>query len=163
MTRCSLAGVNVVSEDTLQRVRLALIEREIAHRVDENIVLIHYGSALVQIEVADGPPTPTIAVRAVVLVDVGIDDNEDELRVLRMLNERNGRLRFGKFFYDREQERIVVEYEILASHMQHEELVHATSVVAHLADDHDDLLRDQIGCGRRASDVAGWSTLDRPF
>lgn len=147
----------------LEQVRLALIEREVEHRFEGPTVSMHYGSADVEVEVLDAPPVPMVTVRATVLFEVQADDNEDELLVLRALNERNMRLRFGKFYLHSEEARVLVEYEMLGSHMQPEELLHALSVVATLADDHDDLLMEQIGRGRRASDVSGRSEAVRPF
>lgn len=150
-------------DTALEQVRIALIQRDIEHTLDGSRFSINYGSAEVQIDVVDSPPVPRVALRAAVLVDVAVDDNEDELLLLRHLNERNAHLRFGKFYFDRDRERIVVEYEILGTHMQPEEVLHALSVVATLADDHDDLLLEQIGRGRRAADVSGRSEVLRPF
>src|SRR5688572_20849089 len=104
----------------LEQIRLALMERGIEHSGSAGELRIHYGSAEVQIQILDSPPTPTVTLRAPVLVDVTVVDNESELLVLRMLNERNARLRFGKFYFDQSRSRIVVEYEILGSHMQPE-------------------------------------------
>ncbi len=149
--------------DTLEQVRLTLMEREIEHVLSGSKISIDYGSAEVQIEVVDSPPVPTVTVRSPALIEVETANDEDELLVLRVLNERNARLRFGKFYLDHERERIVVEYEMLGSHLQPEELLHGLSIVATLADDHDDLLKEQIGQGQRAADVSGRTDAVRPF
>ena len=114
---------------------------------------IHYGSAAVTLEIAANPAT--LAVRACVLADVKVADADHELRILRTLNDSNSRSRFGKFVLDREAAEITLEYEILGGFLQQEELLNALQAVARTADDQDDLLIEELGTGRRASDVVG--------
>ena len=118
-----------------------------------SLTRIHYGSAVVTLETAENPAT--VAVRARVLAEVEIADSDSELRILRALNSRNARSRFGKFFLDREAAEITLEYEILGGFLQQEELLNALQAVAQTADDHDDLLIEELGTGRRASDIGG--------
>lgn len=153
----------VMPDAILDQIRFALIEREIEHTLDGRRFAIDYGSAEIQIDVVDAPPAPTVALRAAVLLDISVDDPEAELALLRSLNDRNARLRFGKFYFDLDHSQIVVEYEILGTHLQSEEVLHALAVVATLADDHDDTLLDELGQGKRASDIAGRAEAARAF
>lgn len=118
-----------------------------------SLARIDYGSAQVDIEIAENPAT--VAVRACVLTDVEVADSDHEFRILRALNSRNARSRFGKFFLDREGGQINLEYEVLGGWLQQEELLNAVRQVARGADDHDDLLIEELGTGRRATDVHG--------
>ena len=93
--------------------------------------------------------------RAVVLCDVATADQEAEIRLLRSLNDRNARLQYGRFFYEPDQRRIIHDFQILGSDLQPAELMNGLVSVARTADEHDDLLREELGTGARASDLAG--------
>lgn len=140
------------TDETLDVVRLSLLERGVEHTVEEATISVAHGSAKVEIEVIDASSVTTVSVRASVLSHLSLDPDA-EFALLRRLNELNAHLRFGKFYVAPSSGDIVVEYEILASHMQPEELFHAVSVVSVLADDYDDLLVEQLGQGRRAIDL----------
>jgi hypothetical protein len=142
---------------TEEHVRLVLAERGMDFTTSGGIFSLAHGSAHVEIEPVDATP-PTVTVRSFVLTDVHPADEVTELALLRRLNELNASLRFGKFYLDEAGDSILVEYEILASHMQAEELLHALAVVKTLADDHDDILKDHIGHGRRAIDKGDATT-----
>ena len=75
--------------------------------------------------------------------------------LLRSLNERNRSLPYGKFFFDRPRGEIQVEYELLGDHLQDAEFMNALTTVAELADDHDDLLKQELAT------VVGPPTADR--
>ena len=131
-----------------------LVQLEIDHEVEaDHLARIQYGSAEVTVEVAENPAT--VAVRACILGEVRAPEPDDELRILRSLNDLNNRSRFGKFFFDRDAGVIWLEYEILGTHLQADELLNALQAVAKTADDHDELLMEELGTGRRASDLVG--------
>ena len=97
-------------------------------------------------DVMANTPNESEKARVVSLTD------EEEFRLLRSLNERNRTLPYGKFFFDAAAGEIHVEYELLGDELQDAEFVNALTTVARLADDHDDVLMDEVGHGRRAAD-----------
>lgn len=111
---------------------------------------IHHGSADVQLTCSTGARS-VVSLSSDVLSECDIRE-DGRLRALRGLNDRNRSLSFGKFFYDEEARTIVLRYDLLADHMQDEELLHALYAVAQTADDHDDLLQSELGTGLRASE-----------
>jgi hypothetical protein len=154
----------VPTETLLERVKLTLAQREINYSLERGHLLrVEHGSADVAIDVEDRPGSSTVAVRAIVLAEVEASDMEAELRILRSVNERNARSRFGRFYWDRSTAEIILEYKILGSHLQPEEMINALSAVATGADDQDDLLMEELGTGRRASDVRGRTEVARSF
>jgi hypothetical protein len=114
---------------------------------------IHHGSAEVQLACQTGARS-IVSLSSEVLSECHIPEG-GHLRALRSLNDRNRSLSFGKFFYDAESRTIVLRYDLLAEHMQDEELLHALFAVAQTADDHDDLLQSELGTGLRASERSG--------
>lgn len=110
-----------------------------------------HGSAEVILEFDDLGGGAVIRVSAVVLDELDVDEEREEV-ALRALNDRNRSLRFGKFTWESATRQIRLEYDLLGDYLQPEELMNAVAAVARLADDHDDLLRDELGSGRRASD-----------
>lgn len=144
-------GLDVVAS-ALDLARLGLQSHDIAYDVEaDDRLAIDYGSARLTVNVRRTGESAVIRVSACVLDEVKVDGDE-ELRLLRSLNERNRTLRYGKFFYDPGLGAIQVEYEILADDVQDSEFMNALTTVTQLADDHDDLLRDELGRGRRAAD-----------
>lgn len=116
---------------------------------------VPYGSAEVIIEFDDlGHGVPLVQVSAVVLSEVGEEGEAGELSVLRALNDRNRALRFGALRFAPDSAEVILSYTILGSHMQPQELLNAVMSVARAADEHDDLLAEEIG-GLRASDRSG--------
>ena len=77
---------------------------------------------------------------------------EEESTALRALNDRNRSVRFAKFMLEQGAGSITLEYDLLGDYLQPEELINAVTAVAQMADDHDDLLREELGGGRRAAD-----------
>lgn len=113
---------------------------------------VPYGSAEVRIEFDDlGHGVPLVRVSAVVLSSVEAGEREEELSLLRALNDRNRALRFGSLSWSPETKEVVLAYTILGSHLQPQELLNAVMSVARTADEHDDMLAEGIG-GLRASD-----------
>lgn len=110
-----------------------------------------HGSAQVVLEFDDLGGGAVVRVSAVVLDELTVDA-EEERSALRAVNDRNRTLRFGKFTWDADRREIRLEYDLLGDWLQAEELVNAVTSVAQMADDHDDLLRGELGSGRRASD-----------
>ena len=144
------------------QVRLMLAELAVEYDVQSGyLARIQYGSADITVEIAENPSA--VAVRARVLREVEASEPDDELRVLRSVNDRNGRSRFGKFYFDRERGDITLEYEILGGYLQPQELLNALQAVATTADDHDDLLMEELGTGKRASDLVGRPEAPSPF
>jgi hypothetical protein len=132
--------------------RLTLQSHGIAYDVEsDDRLAVDYGSARATILVRQTGESSVFHVSACVLDEVFVDA-EDELRLLRSLNERNRTLPYGKFFYHPAAGEIHLEYEILADDVQDSEFMNALTTVTQLADDHDDLLRDELGRGRRAAD-----------
>jgi hypothetical protein len=137
---------------TIELARLALQSHGIAyeHEAGDRLV-VDYGSARLKIVVRRTGESSVMHVSACVLDAVAVSD-DDELRLLRSLNERNRALPYGKFFLDPSTEEIHVEYELLGDHLQDAEFMNALTTVARLADDHDDLLMAELGHGRRGAD-----------
>lgn len=133
-------------------IRQILAERGIEHRLHDDVVEIDYGSAQVSLSVNEGHSA--ISMRAVVVGEVMIDDQESEIRLLRSLNDRNSRLQYGRFFYDPSRRQIIHDCQILATDLQASELMNGLVSVARTADEHDDLLCEELGTGVRAADLA---------
>ena len=144
----------------ISQMRLALQERGISYELpgDDHLV-IGYGSAEIGIRVRARGESTVIHIAACVLDEVTIEADQ-ELLLMRGLNERNRTVSYGKFFF--ENGSIQVEYELLGDFMQDEEFISALTAIAQVADDHDDLLRSELGSGRRAADrtVAGAGDLE---
>lgn len=133
-------------------VQVILSQRDIAFSVEAGPTLrIPHGSAEIVVHFDDLAGGQTIRLQAVVLDAVELDGDR-ELESLRALNDRNSRLRFGKFFWDRDARSIILEYDLLGEFLQAEELLNAVNQVARTADQHDDLLLGELGTGRRAVD-----------
>jgi hypothetical protein len=130
----------------------ALIERGIRFERREDAVLrIPHGSAEVLIGIDDLAGGTVIRVSALVLDELELV-TEDDSTALRALNDRNRTVRFAKFMLERDLGNITLEYDLLGDFLQPEELINAIAAIAGLADDHDELLRDELGGGRRAAD-----------
>jgi len=131
--------------------RLTLQSHGIAYDVEtDDRLAIDYGSARATILVRQTGESSVFRMSACVLDEVFVD-GEEELLLLRSLNERNRTLSYGKFFYHPTAGEIHVEYEILADDVQDSEFMNALTSVTQLADDHDDVLRGELGRGRRAA------------
>lgn len=141
--------------DLLDDVRLALqrsgIEYDLVAGGEE--LRVTHGSAQVSLTLPRGGRA-VVTLASDVLSSCGIAP-DDEPAALRALNDRNRALSFGTFFLDEHRDRIVLRYDLLAEHMQDEELLHALLAVAQSADDHDDILQRELGTGLRAQDRSG--------
>lgn len=148
-----MSGGDVIAS-TIDLARLALQAHGFGYDLEANDRLtVDYGSARLSIVVTRTGDSSVMRVSACVLNDVSLSD-EQEFRMLRSLNERNRTLPYGKFFFDAAAGEIHVDYELLADELQDSEFVNALTTVARLADDHDDVLMDEVGHGRRAADPA---------
>jgi hypothetical protein len=135
-----------------QLVEGALIERGIRfERRADAAIRIPHGSAEVLVDVDDLAGGTVIRVSALVLDELELAP-EQESTALRALNDRNRSVRFAKFLLEQGSGCITLEYDLLGDHLQPEELINAVTAVAQMADDHDDLLREELGAGRRAAD-----------
>jgi Putative bacterial sensory transduction regulator len=142
-------------DEVAEQVRLTLQRRGVRFEEPANgRFRIQHGSADVDVEVRSSAGATVIKTSALVL-DAMDADSETELRVLRSLNDRNRALPYGKFWFDAEKGEVAVEYDMLGDHLQDPELMTALVSIAGLADDHDDLLQEELGTGRRAADRAG--------
>lgn len=112
---------------------------------------IPHGSAEVNVGFDDLAGGTVIRVSALVLDELSLAPG-DECAALRALNDRNRSVRFAKFMLERGAGSITLEYDLLGDYLQPEELINAVTAVAQMADDHDDLLREELGGGRRAAD-----------
>ena len=132
--------------------RLSLQAREIDYEIEaEDRLSVDYGSARLAILARATGESAVMRVSACVLDEIRVSD-EDEFRLLRSLNERNRTVPYGKFFFDKTDGEIHVEYELLGDDLQESEFMNALMLVARLADDHDDVLLDELRHGRRAAD-----------
>lgn len=135
-----------------QLVEGALSERGIRFDRDEDDALrIPHGSAEVLVGFDDLAGGTVIRVSALVLDELELVP-DSESAALRALNDRNRSVRFAKFILEHGAGSITLEYDLLGDYLQAEELINAVTAVAQMADDHDDLLRDELGGGRRAAD-----------
>jgi hypothetical protein len=112
---------------------------------------IPHGSAEVTVGFDDLAGGTVIRVSSLVLDDLALSPDQ-EATALRALNDRNRSVRFAKFILESGAGSIMLEYDLLGDYLQPEELINAVTAVAQMADDHDDLLRDELGGGRRAAD-----------
>jgi T3SS (YopN, CesT) and YbjN peptide-binding chaperone 1 len=105
-----------------------------AHRVQT-------GSTAVFIEVSPwGEEDSLVHIMAVLLEEL---DWDVSAKALEQINKLNCERFFGKFcLYDSV---IRVEYDMLASHMQADELMAALSLIATTADENDDKLQKELG------------------
>ena len=135
-----------------QLVEGALIERGIRfERRNDAALRIPHGSAEVLVDIDDLAGGTVIRVSALVLDELELAP-EEESTALRALNDRNRSVRFAKFVLEQGAGSITLEYDLLGDYLQPEELINAVTAVARMADDHDDLLRAELGGGRRAAD-----------
>jgi hypothetical protein len=92
-----------------------------------------------------------ITLRAPVLRNVPVESQTDA--ILATLNGLNRASHFGKWaFYDEERV-IALEYDLLGDHLQENELMTALTMLARLADQQDDLLKQQFGGSRAFENV----------
>src|SRR3954447_22351142 len=97
---------------TIDHARLTLQSHDISYDVQAGDRLaIDYGSAQLSILVRDAGGSAVIHFLSCVVDDIPVDA-DNELRLLRSLNERNRTLPYGKFYYDSGAAAIYVEYEI---------------------------------------------------
>lgn len=145
-------AVTPTSAQVSERIRVYLHERDVRFEAlaDGSLVLEH-GSAEVTVDIDDLDGATVIRARAIVLDDVEAV-GEQRSALLAALNDRNRSLRFGRFFFEPDPGRVVLDYEILGDDLQAEELFNAVTSVAQIADDHDDLLLAELGVGARAAD-----------
>jgi hypothetical protein len=102
---------------------------------------VQSGSTAVFIEFSPwGEGDSVVHIVAVVLEELDLDVSA---KTLERINKLNCEGFFGKFcLYDSV---IKVEYDMLASRMQADELMSALSLIATTADENDDKLRDELG------------------
>jgi hypothetical protein len=137
---------------TIELARLALQAHGIGYEIEAgDRLMVDYGSARLRIVVRRTAESSVMHISACVLDAIALSD-DDELRLLRSLNERNRSLPYGKFFLDPPAGEIHVEYELLGDHLQDAEFMNALTTVARLADDHDDILMGELGQGRRGAE-----------
>lgn len=135
-----------------QLVEGALSERGIRFERGEDAALrIPHGSAEVLVGIDDLAGGTVIRVSALVLDQLDLAPDQQHT-ALRALNDRNRSVRFAKFVLEQGAASIILEYDLLGDYLQPEELINAVTHVAQMADDHDDLLRGELGGGRRAAD-----------
>lgn len=141
-------------DSLVDQVRLVLQRHDVAYDlVARDEISISHGSAQVLLTFSSSTRS-VVSLSSKVLSDCDIPADE-QLRTLRSLNDRNRSLSFGKFFLDETEGTVVLKYDLLADHMQDEELLNALFAVAQTADDHDDLLQTELGTGLRANERPG--------
>jgi hypothetical protein len=117
--------------------------------------LVQYGSAGVFIDFfpwGDSGDSTVVNLHAAVLEQVD-SSGERKQKILEAMNAKNGSVAFARFHFDEEQSTITLEYHLLGDQLESRELMNGLSVVAVLADQVDDELREAIGSGVRAEDV----------
>lgn len=135
-----------------QLVQGALIESGVRfERREDSALRIPHGSAEVLVDFDDLGGGIVIRVSSLVLDELELAP-EAESAALRALNDRNRSVRFAKFTLEQGSGSITLEYDLLGDYLQPAELINAVTAVAQMADDHDDLLREELGGGRRAED-----------
>lgn len=113
---------------------------------------VPYGSAGVVIDFFDWGESTVINLHAAVLEKVDSSGKRMQ-KILEAMNEKNGSTAFARFHFDKAQGTINLGYHLLGNELESPELMNALSVVAQLADQVDDELRESVGSGVRAEDV----------
>jgi Putative bacterial sensory transduction regulator len=113
---------------------------------------VPHGSAGVVIDFFDWGGSTVVNLHAAVLEQVDGSGKRTQ-KILEVMNEKNGSVAFARFHFDKEQGTINLEYHLLGDQLDSLELMNALSVIAQLADQVDDELRESIGSGVRAEDV----------
>lgn len=119
----------------------------------EFFVPIRDGTAAVMVRPSAFGEEPLVLFQSPVLQ--GVPFEEAGARALAAVNLRNCGLVFGRLSYYEEDGVIALEYAILASNLQAQELIRALQIVAAYADTLDDDLLLELGVGQRARDVWG--------
>ena len=120
---------------------------------DDKSFLVPYGSAGVFIDFKDwGEGGTLLNLHAFVLEQVD-STGDRRLKILEELNEFNKSTYMGKAYLDEEGGYVVLEHDILGDHLDNDEFMDALRVVASMADDLDDKLREKLGTGRRAQEA----------
>ncbi|MBO0767864.1 MAG: YbjN domain-containing protein [Solirubrobacterales bacterium] len=122
---------------------LARHEVQFASREDGKGHLIVMGSSATEIHFAHWAEEDCVVnVSAIVLQQVPANQG---MRLLKRLNKFNCEGFFSKFYLDEDLNQVRLEYDLLASRLQPDELMNALSVVALEADRVDDLLAQDFG------------------
>jgi len=108
---------------------------------------LRFSSAIVHVGLEMLGDQVLVQLRSDVLRDVSPNATT---RVLEELNSLNCSTLFGKWVYHIAQHVVALEYDLLGDHLHENELMTALTMVARLADRHDDLLQAQFG-GRKAA------------
>jgi hypothetical protein len=114
--------------------------------------LVPYQSAGVYIDFFDWGESTGISLNALVLEQVD-SSGERRLKILETLNQKNGAVPFGRFHFAEEEGVIRLDYQLFGDELDAAELMNGLGVIATLADESDDELRDEIGSGVRAEEV----------
>jgi T3SS (YopN, CesT) and YbjN peptide-binding chaperone 1 len=146
----------VPDERVIQQVYGILSMNKVEFRTDDTgkSFLVPYGSAGVFVDFRDwGDGQTLVNMHAFVLDEVDVSD-ERRPRILEELNEVNKANYLGKVYLDVDAKTIVLEHDLLANHLDADELMGALRTLASMADDLDDQLRTTLGTGRSAE--AAW-------
>ncbi|AEF41272.1 T3SS (YopN, CesT) and YbjN peptide-binding chaperone 1 [Hoyosella subflava] len=106
---------------------------------------LRFASAIVHVLVTEWGRQTVIQIRSDVLRDVAAEPSV----VVDEVNELNCETTFGRWAYYRNDRLIVLEYDLLADHLQEAELMVALVRLARWADSKDDALAEKLG-GKRA-------------
>ena len=105
---------------------------------------LRFASASLQLGFTPIGTQTLLTMRAPVLRELPRDPDRSE-EILLELNSRNCQSHFAKWALHQEHRAIVVEYDMLADHLQEDELMTALATLARLADQHDDVLQQRFG------------------
>jgi hypothetical protein len=132
---------------------LSMNKINFAQSDDQKSFMAGFGSAAVFIDFRDWYEDGTLVhVHAPVLEQVD-SSGDRKLQILEELNEVNKSTFMGKVYLDADAGTIVLEHDILGDHLDDDEFMSALRVVASMADDLDDKLREKLGTGRRAHEA----------
>ena len=132
---------------------LSMNKINFAQNDNQQSFMAGFGSAAVFIDFRDWFNNGTlINLHAPVLEQVD-SSGDRKLQILEELNEVNKTTFMGKVYLDADGGMIVLEHDILGDHLDNDEFMDALRVVASMADDLDDKLREKLGTGRRAQEA----------
>lgn len=119
---------------------------------DDLLVEFADGSSGLEIKFSELGARTVITLSAIVLIGVRIE-GERRSAILERLNQLNCDTRFGRFVLDDLRETIRLDYDILGDDLDTHELAIPLETIAHVADDLDDRLVLEVGCGHRVADL----------
>lgn len=115
--------------------------------------VLRFASAVLSIDFTSVGAQNLLTIRANILREVD-PGHKQTAAILSALNGLNCQSHFGKWTLQEGHEAIVLEYDMIADHMQEEELMTALAMLARLADQQEDRLQQRFG-GYRAFEDAG--------